>query len=579
MANSMIMRPFSLSFFLPFSASFSLLMAILLSLFVETALADVSTGAQTGTVSYHNAATPTPDNKAKNIQQDSQGELNNRTAIKQRIITDEYHRETPRSAIEHYLNAARKGDYSRAIHYIDFKSVDKNIRKIPKEEVARLFKLVLDRALWVDLPTLSDHPSGYTDDEIAGDRDLVGYVPLAKGKVPIYVQRITAGNGEVIWQLAGITINQLPMMYRFYGDGPVGEFLTQYVPKKVILGLQLWQWIALILAIIISGFIAWLPTRLLADKIKRGDSFMAEQVAAIISGPVRALIIVLLLRWSCGLLSFSLEFRQISQGYTLLIIAFTWAILSVINIMRDYYVHRFTEGNRKAIAKLLHPLTTMIKIIIVVTAILVWLENLGFKATTILAGLGVGGLAFALAAQKSIENLIAAITLYVTRPVKIGNLCKVDKYLGFVEDIGLRYTKIRTLDRTLVSISNATFADLKMENYSERNRIRFKPELVFSHQTSQESIKAVMADIKQLLDDHEKICEKPCRVRLASYLEHGISVSVMSYVDTTLFAVYAEVSNELNLEILEILNKHDVKLADVSRRGVTGGGEGGGDEM
>ncbi len=494
---------------------------------------------------------------------DKQPPIKSQESVSSPIVLDDYDRGTPRSSIEKFLGLIRKAEYVSAINYLDFDGVNNKIRKIPREKVVRTLKLVLDRALWVDLPTLSNDPAGYKNDGIPGDRDLIGYIPLQDRKVPIYAQHVAREDGVLIWKIAGVSINSLPELYREYGDGPVGEVLTKILPEVFFLGLQLWQWVTLLLIIIISIFIAVLPTKLIASLIRKRDSDMSEQIAAIVSGPVRFLIIILLIRGMCPLMSLSLEAREVTQGYTIVIIAVTWTLLSTISIVRDFFVHRLTNDNRKSAAKLLNPLSSLIKTMIVITATLVWLENLGFKASTILAGLGVGGLAFALAAQKSIENIIAGITLYVSVPVKVGNLGRFGKYIGFIEDIGMRYTKIRTLDRTLVNISNSIFVDMELENYSERNRIRYKPELVLSHESTAEQIESVIADIKQLLDDHEQICEAPCRVRLADYLEYGIALNVMSYVDTTKFPVYAEVSNELNFAILNILNKHKVRLADM----------------
>jgi MscS family membrane protein len=485
------------------------------------------------------------------------------------IIADDYNRGSPRSAIKHYLNTARKGNYSQAIHYIDFSAANNKIRTMAKEDVAKLLKLVLDRSLWVDLPTLSNGTAGFMRDGIAGDRDLIGYIPLGDQEIPFYVQQVPREDGVLIWKIAGISINYLPELYKQYGDGPIGEILTQFIPHKSILGMQLWQWITFLGLIIAAIVLAWLPTTLLAWGIKKRDVHMGQQLADIISGPIFVLLAILLFRGGGTLfLSPSLGLVKVMSGYTLLIIAMAWSILMTLNILRDFFANKLIANDRKAAAKLLHPLTTMIKIILFVTAGLVWLDNLGFQASTILAGLGIGGLAFALAAQKSIENVIGGITLYISSPVKVGNFCRVGKYIGTIEEIGLRYTKIRTLDRTLVSISNAVFVDLNLENYSERNRIRYKPELVFSYKSTKEQINKTLVDIKQLLDDHENICEAPCRVRLANYLEHGYAINVISYVDTTRIAIYAEVSNELNLAILGILDNNGIKLADVSRSGL-----------
>ena len=484
------------------------------------------------------------------------------------VIIDEYNRGTPRSTIDKFLESIRKKDYQHAIHYLDFSGTNKAIRAIPKPEVAKRLQLVLDRSLWVDLPTLSDEPSGFVDDGIAGNRDLVGYVDIPNRKVPIYVQRVERDDGVQIWKIAGISINELPELYEQYSDGPIGEILTKFVPDVSIAGLKIWQWITLALMTIVAFIVAWIPTQLFASYLRKSNYTMKDQLASIISGPIFILIMILLLRWWCMFLKLSIDARQVTQGYPVLIIVITWVLLMSTGIIRDHLSSRLAQDNKKTAAKLLRPLTTMIRIVIVVTATLVWLENLGFKATTILAGLGIGGLAFALAAQKTIENIIAGITLYAASPVKVGNLCRFGKHIGFIEEVGMRYTRIRTLDRTVINISNSVFVDMELENYSERNRIRFKPRMVLSHSSSPDQIEKVIKGIKQLLDDHEKIAEKPCRVRLSNYLEYGIELNVMSYVETTSFPVYAEVSNELNLKILNLLAKNKVKLADLSRVGM-----------
>ena len=112
-----------------------------------------------------------------------------------------------------------------------------------------------------------------------------------------------------------------------------------------------------------------------------------------------------------------------------------------------------------------------------------------------LAGLGIGGLAIALAAQKTVENIIAAITLYISAPVKIGNLCKFGSQLGTVEEIGLRATRIRTLDRSVIYVATAKFVDMQLENVSERARISYRPKLMTSAQTQQPTLMSFMQAI------------------------------------------------------------------------------------
>ncbi len=159
------------------------------------------------------------------------------------VVVDDYKHGIPRVCIHTFLDTIRVDNYSDAIHYLDFNLVDRSIQAMPREEVAKLLKLVLDRSLWIDLPALSNDQAGFVDDGLSGNRDLVGYIPLKDQRIPFYVQRIAREDGVLIWKIAGISINYIPKLYTQYGDGPIGEILTQFIPHKSILGLQLWQWI------------------------------------------------------------------------------------------------------------------------------------------------------------------------------------------------------------------------------------------------------------------------------------------------------------------------------------------------
>ncbi|MEI8604234.1 mechanosensitive ion channel family protein [Pseudoalteromonas sp. B160] len=219
---------------------------------------------------------------------------------------------------------------------------------------------------------------------------------------------------------------------------------------------------------------------------------------------------------------------------------------------------------------MLRPASNVLKTLVVIVAVLLWFENLGFNATTLLAGLGIGGLAIALAAQKTVENIIGAITLYISSPVKIGNLCKFGSSMGTIEEIGLRATRIRTLDRSVIYVANAKFVDMQLENISERERISYRPNLMLSAKTKQHDLLAFMAACKNLLDKHEKIDDTPCRVRFKGFTPWALQIDLLSYVVTTDFSEYMEIIEELNLAILGLLNEHNCQLANPEFARVSG---------
>ena len=151
----------------------------------------------------------------------------------------------------------------------------------------------------------------------------------------------------------------------------------------------------------------------------------------------------------------TLASKAVSEGATLLTLAWLWVLFRFVDLMKVQMAERFIKQDKPLAIFLLRPAGTVIKSFIAIVTALIWFENLGFSATTLLTGLGIGGLAIALAAQKTVENIIGAITLYTSAPVKIGDFCRIGKYLGVVEEIGLRATRIRTIDRTVIYIANA----------------------------------------------------------------------------------------------------------------------------
>jgi len=217
---------------------------------------------------------------------------------------------------------------------------------------------------------------------------------------------------------------------------------------------------------------------------------------------------------------------------------------------------------RDYVTVLLQPAATAAKIVITIIALMTWIENLGFKATTLIAGLGVGGLAVALATQKSIENLIGAITLYLSAPVKVGDLCKFGDQSGVIEEINLRATRIRTLDRTLIAVPNSIFSEMHLENLSVREKIRYEPHLCLSHLATAEQVRAVLQGIRAELNQHPDIDQENLYVRFDDFGERGLNLKSLIYVTTREYNHYLEVAEELNLGIMDIIAAAGTKLAD-----------------
>jgi MscS family membrane protein len=181
--------------------------------------------------------------------------------------------------------------------------------------------------------------------------------------------------------------------------------------------------------------------------------------------------------------------------------------------------------------------------------------------TTLLAGLGVGGLALALAAQRPIENMIGGITLYMSRPVRVGDFCRFGDTIGRVEEIGLRATRVRTLDRTVVNVPNADFVRLHLENFAERERIWYHPRIRLRYETTPDQIRFILVEVRKLLYAHPKVLADSARIRFTEFGEHSLDLDIFAYIDVRQYPKFLEVAEDLNLRIMDIIAKSGSTLA------------------
>jgi MscS family membrane protein len=248
-----------------------------------------------------------------------------------------------------------------------------------------------------------------------------------------------------------------------------------------------------------------------------------------ITGPVFLLIFAFLWKGWVNLLGPSVALQQMMRGGVLLIFALGWTAIRLFDLFLDRLGERLRRSGQAAATVLIGPISNLFKVVVILVAVILWLDNIDYNVTALLAGLGVGGIAVALAAQKSVENLIGAITLYTSQPVRVGDFCKFGNTLGTVEEIGLRSTRVRTLEHTLVSISNSDFSNLPLQ------------------------IRYILVEVRKLLYSHPKVLPDPARIRFVGFGEYSIDLDIFAYIAETDYGKYLEVSEDLNLRIMDIV--------------------------
>jgi len=469
------------------------------------------------------------------------------------VPDDELNRGVPRSSVGGFLAAAHKRDYARAAEYLDLHSLPLGMTESQGPELARQLKIVLDRVLWIDPDLVSASPEGDQTDALPDVRDRVGRIAGRERTYDLLLQRVPREDGVSIWKFAGATVADIPQLYEEFGYGRLERVFPSWLFDVKILGIEVWGWAALVVIAITTLPIAFLLTALLMRMLRFIRAELAPDFEQFFTGPVRMLLWVLMARSLIDLTSYSVVQQALSEGKTLLVLALAWIVLRCLDLTAKWIARRFETKGVTGSRVLLRPAVILVKVIVVAGAAILWLENLGYEVTTLLAGLSISGVAVAFAAQKSLENVFGAATLYSSQPVRVGDFCGFGDRVGTIEEIGLRATQVRTLDRTIITVPNAEFAQMHLENYSKRDRFWYHPCLKLRYETTPEQIRYVLVEVRKLLYAHPKVLSEPLWVRFRGFRDYSLDLDVFAYIGVTDYNESLEVAEDLNLRIMDIV--------------------------
>jgi MscS family membrane protein len=249
----------------------------------------------------------------------------------------------------------------------------------------------------------------------------------------------------------------------------------------------------------------------------------------------------------------SADIASLFRAKTLLIVGAVWILFRIADSLAEQLQARILAKQGATGFHLVHLLRRIAKVTFVLVGLTFWLDNLGFKVSTIVASLGIIGLAVGLASQKFIEDLIAAMTLHATGVVKRNELIRFGDRNGVVEDIGLRTTSVRSRDRTLVTMPNATFAAMQIENFARRDKFLFQTRLGLRYETTPDQLRYVLIELRKLLYAHPKVIDEEARVRFIGFGASTLDVEIFCYIAETSIAEYLAVAEDLNLRIMDIV--------------------------
>ena len=316
------------------------------------------------------------------------------------------------------------------------------------------------------------------------------------------------------------------------------------------------------MTMILAYPLAALLTAAIIGVTRRLRSDLAQDIKDSLAGPIRILLWVLMVRFVLGTFVRSFMVDVLMEASTLLVIAVAWLAVRLVDFVVSRMIRRpGTRWMGSPLALLQHG-ARAIKLVVMVGAILFWLDNIGLQVTALLAGLSIGGIAIALASQKTLENIFGAVMLFSSQPVRVGDVCQFGDVVGTVEDIGLRATRIRTLDRTVVSVPNAEFVNLHLNNYSERDRFWFHPTIQLRYETTPDQLRCVLTEMRGMFHAHPNIAPDPLRVRFTGFGEYALNIEVFAYIErVTDYAESLAVAEDLNLRLMDIVAAAGTELA------------------
>ena len=475
---------------------------------------------------------------------------------------DEFNRGVPRSSLKGYLKAARDGDFERAAKYLDLRYLPDWIDNNEGPQLARQLKIALDKVIWFDLEIISADPAGFSDDGQPADRDSIGSVKTPEKTVDLLMQRIPRGDGEYIWKISNQTVAEIPHLYEYFGYGPFEETLSKMFPDAQFLGWQVWQWVLWLINLTLSFLLAFIITWIVNLFVGRKDTAMRRQIRQLVAWPVRFLLWLLLEQVGLSFIGLSMTVRNIFRFDPVLPAVVTWTALRLVDLIIFWWEARLRRSEREEAIVLLRPARTAIRVTLVIAAVLFWLDNIGLKVSTLLAGLGVGGLAVALAAQDTLKNLLGSIMILLDKPYKVGQRIIAKGHDGIVEEIGLRSTRLRLLTGHQTTIPNDEMAKIDIENIDRRLHIRRLANIGITYDTPPEKVEKAVDIILQILDNHEGMDPKfPPRAYFSEYDPYSLNILVLYWYHPADYWGYMKFSQGVNLQIAREFQKEGIKFA------------------
>jgi MscS family membrane protein len=427
-----------------------------------------------------------------------------------------------------------------------------------KQNRARQLQVVLNRAFSGNVDEVSREPEGDLKDGLRDNRDRAGFAQTTSVKLEILLDRVKRGTGPPIWLFSYQTLRGVPRAFEEINAPEIDRFIPRALKEIKLFSLPLWRWLGTILSLSLAMALASLVTRglvrLLRTPVRRMTGQQDDRYLLLLRRSVRLILLAVAIRILAQVaVSVLARTFWIYVANIVALAGFTWLLIQFSDIvvgLRSRQLLRRHATNQLAVLALVGRL---FKILMLFLAVVLLLHGAGVNVSAMLAGLGLGGVALALAAQKTLENLFGGITITTREAARVGDFCQLADEIGTIEDIGLGSTRVRTLDRAIVSIPNAKISQMNLKNYSMRDKIWFHHVFGLRYDTSPEQMRYILTDIAQMLRGDARVESQSARIRLIGFGPSSLNLEVFAYVNMTDFTAFLGTQEDLLLRIMDIV--------------------------
>ena len=469
-------------------------------------------------------------------------------------------RDTPRGTLLGFLRAARDGNGAAASTYLNT-----TLRGQAAEELVHQLYIVLDTRLPARLGEVSDRPEGSVANPLKPDVDVIGTVQTSGGPLDILVERVVRGPAGRVWLFSRETLDAIPDVY----DEIHLVRLDRYFPRPLgtfrIGGIRLFDWIVLFILVPLAYRLLGMIGNLIRPVVtawRRRHAPAARHVEPT-PGFVRLILLAFILRLLISTVDMSLIERQFwsTIARMFVLVSGVWVLLLTNAWGERRLLRRHAAGGHGEIAAPLRLVRRVADVLVVAAAAIVTLRFFGVDPTAALAGLGIGGIAVALAAQKTLENVIGGLSIIFDKAVRVGDFIKVNDTLGTTDYIGLRSTRIRTLDRTILSIPNGQIANAGIETLSVRDKFWFHHFVGLRYVTTASQMREVVEQITKHLAGRESVEAESVRVRFLRFGPFSLDIELFAYVFANSWERFLEIQEELLLDVMTIVERAGAAIA------------------